>query len=700
MSQKRVSEEIDPEELSAIVEEAASTEPVADEVRGLAERLTSHQVDSALAYAFRTHEVDGATVLALTALAQGRPPAADAVERIFPDSISDRASQVLVASHPEALALLERMLGSRKLDRYQLATAAALYTHLHPEPPWPARLLEVLRTLARARPGWVGEDWARQAALRVKDPHLDELYGLDRSKEKPDPKLFEELGDSPGIDSLPASRSNVVASGFTARRSTPKVGRNDLCPCGSGKKYKKCCEARERSQAWSPVAGLTMGEYRRRLHEFLSAEEMLHEHPADLARLPLAELATDQLDACFTVFVDCERMDDAERVLELLASRDLGPDLELDDLRAELVAFAHDWGHDELVARHLDRFEDPAKVPPHVTLGRELRHPTAEALARLDEECRPHLLEGAPPPMLVAYELLEPYPAFGVVVARGCLDPEHPEDSQTLLAEIEWARDRMGAPPEDPFLNVWELMVDERRLAKVSDAEKEALRSELDRMRSEAREARAEAQVLVRELRKQRSRLEILEANAKEAEERWNKAKSAGEKEAAERDLEAVRRQRSKIRELEGRIREGQRERQELRRRAEELASRQASFATASIETAVTEPAVEGASLEGRSEAAVPHGVRIPIWSDKARSSLEKAPKNVVASAIATAGMLGAGRPETWRHAKRLEGLHGLCSARVGIHHRLLFRMDEPDVLAIEELVTREDLDRALAARR
>jgi uncharacterized protein len=25
------------------------------------------------------------------------------------------------------------------------------------------------------------------------------------------------------------------------RRSTPKAGRNDPCPCGSGKKYKKCC---------------------------------------------------------------------------------------------------------------------------------------------------------------------------------------------------------------------------------------------------------------------------------------------------------------------------------------------------------------------------------------------------------------------------------------------------------------------------
>lgn len=24
------------------------------------------------------------------------------------------------------------------------------------------------------------------------------------------------------------------------RRETPKPGRNDLCPCGSGKKFKKC----------------------------------------------------------------------------------------------------------------------------------------------------------------------------------------------------------------------------------------------------------------------------------------------------------------------------------------------------------------------------------------------------------------------------------------------------------------------------
>ncbi|MCG8462911.1 MAG: SEC-C domain-containing protein [Holophagales bacterium] len=30
----------------------------------------------------------------------------------------------------------------------------------------------------------------------------------------------------------------------TVQRSVPKVGRNEPCPCGSGKKYKKCHGAR------------------------------------------------------------------------------------------------------------------------------------------------------------------------------------------------------------------------------------------------------------------------------------------------------------------------------------------------------------------------------------------------------------------------------------------------------------------------
>jgi len=38
------------------------------------------------------------------------------------------------------------------------------------------------------------------------------------------------------VDGEPAQQDPV-------RREEPKVGRNDACPCGSGKKHKKCCGA-------------------------------------------------------------------------------------------------------------------------------------------------------------------------------------------------------------------------------------------------------------------------------------------------------------------------------------------------------------------------------------------------------------------------------------------------------------------------
>ncbi len=47
----------------------------------------------------------------------------------------------------------------------------------------------------------------------------------------------------PGAVPLPAARQPQAsqASGKPIRRTEKKVGRNEPCPCGSGKKYKKCC---------------------------------------------------------------------------------------------------------------------------------------------------------------------------------------------------------------------------------------------------------------------------------------------------------------------------------------------------------------------------------------------------------------------------------------------------------------------------
>jgi curved DNA-binding protein CbpA len=67
--------------------------------------------------------------------------------------------------------------------------------------------------------------------LRTRDP--DKLLYQRAKKYK---KLKREAGisDDEEPDTAPAE---------TVRRAQPKVGRNDPCPCGSGKKYKHCCGA-------------------------------------------------------------------------------------------------------------------------------------------------------------------------------------------------------------------------------------------------------------------------------------------------------------------------------------------------------------------------------------------------------------------------------------------------------------------------
>ncbi|SDF36366.1 SEC-C metal-binding domain-containing protein [Marvinbryantia formatexigens] len=59
------------------------------------------------------------------------------------------------------------------------------------------------------------------------DAKADWLYGLPAWKEIFTEEKLKELYKE-------AKRANTIVKG-------PKIGRNDPCPCGSGKKYKKCC---------------------------------------------------------------------------------------------------------------------------------------------------------------------------------------------------------------------------------------------------------------------------------------------------------------------------------------------------------------------------------------------------------------------------------------------------------------------------
>ena len=52
-------------------------------------------------------------------------------------------------------------------------------------------------------------------------------------------KIYSDILDRPSEKITEIAKKYKQSK--TVRRAAPKVGRNDPCPCGSGKKYKHCC---------------------------------------------------------------------------------------------------------------------------------------------------------------------------------------------------------------------------------------------------------------------------------------------------------------------------------------------------------------------------------------------------------------------------------------------------------------------------
>jgi hypothetical protein len=89
---------------------------------------------------------------------------------------------------------------------------------------------DVRRDFARGK-DWAIENLARDSHRKLIDDTVKEMAGWasfdkeEQRKEKARMALNQRREDSP--------------TGF--KRIAPKIGRNEPCPCASGKKYKKCC---------------------------------------------------------------------------------------------------------------------------------------------------------------------------------------------------------------------------------------------------------------------------------------------------------------------------------------------------------------------------------------------------------------------------------------------------------------------------
>ena len=83
-----------------------------------------------------------------------------------------------------------------------------------------------------------GYDLFMDMIKRIKEDTLEKLCIVQIQREEE----VEEMREQSRQDYI-MNRGEDVAASTTVRRHSDKVGRNDPCPCGSGKKYKKCCGA-------------------------------------------------------------------------------------------------------------------------------------------------------------------------------------------------------------------------------------------------------------------------------------------------------------------------------------------------------------------------------------------------------------------------------------------------------------------------
>ena len=100
----------------------------------------------------------------------------------------------------------------------------------------------------------------------------------------------------------------------------PKTGRNDPCPCGSGKKYKHCCLEKDRAAELSPAIGQRVALQAQR-----SRQVALHkDYQEELLESQAALQEAQALDAASNAVVDlvrADRLDEAEQAARELLVR-------------------------------------------------------------------------------------------------------------------------------------------------------------------------------------------------------------------------------------------------------------------------------------------------------------------------------------------------------------------------------------------
>ena len=678
--------------LAELIAIARQTPLTKSAVKDLAKKTTAASALEAATEALDAAGANAAMVLAFTAIAAGGKLTSPLTRALLPEVSSlDHVGALVFATEGDALdvlvAFLEDKRGDLELDCLILLLAAEELAGANgkgegSKPEIPKTLLVRGRWLSRHKLSPEGALFLGGAAIRIGDKDLASLSSPHIAKAKRSKRVIDEqleIARLKPLEVLSDVDGTRVTTGFTVKHATPNVGRNDPCPCNSGKKYKKC---HGQNEAAAPVSVETP----KIDAAMLGPDQTALLRPSEIAALETARLNPKAFIEAYRRVVDFRQWDLALRMIEeAQAKKDLGftiEDLVLDALHAAYDANAAAPA-EKLFALLSEKHSERERFTMEF-----LRAPT-DLLARIEAEAEAALrsdTDGAKG-MILGSSLLRWYPALGVYVSRGALHEQRKRDSRALLEAIEDARDRLLLSPFEAWWDVYERAFEpdeDAKAAKKEDAKKEKLKADL-------KNARAASRKLAIEMEKLQSRVTELDEIAPSAPSPSKPAAQTLANSVNPELVEEKKRLKTKIEELQRIIGEGQDERRELRRQLEEREDEEAPTQSSPD----LEDAADADEEDDGDAAEAPRGILVPRYSDRAGKMVTDLATDAADGVLTVVAALAAGKPNAWSYVKNLTKVRGILSARAGIHHRVLFSIENKS-LEVLDVIHRKDLEQAV----
>jgi len=510
---------------------------------------------------------------------------------------------------------------------------------------------------------------------------------------------------------LPEHRPKAVVGGtYTVRRTIPKMGRNEPCHCGSGKKYKKCCLAKD--QAFLSDASQYDGKTRTELKQHPG----LVDDPAiiqtmrayELKKLKPTELGDNQLFAAFRRCSDfgllalsfdmlkaCDQRLDADKFDRghfedlLMRAFELG-DLELAKTIRRYCGEDH-WADAQNIQFHFDLFENPEQ---YKTLD-------ADCALSVRSELKDDLADE--PLTRLAYDFSYHFPALSIAFARAAMvgQPDNEFENSMLLDLISDARVDLDmkpwGDPAEALLDKFDIQSRQQtqleQKARVESAEVKRLRERLEVTRAdldEKKQALLEMQRTVGEfaekLEKAKKQPVPLSSQPSAPVPEPQTKVGHGEAERAE----TRQRLRARVESLKAEISEQQKQRAQLRKQLVKE-SRKQSSKQGIEQQAKSENEPE---LDQTNEGLTPTGRPcVPEYSDIFRKNCDALPPSVAAKAILCAGRFACLDSAIWQQTKALKRLREHYRIRIHRDYRMIVRRRPGRPHLILDVIHRKQLD-------